>query len=132
MRNKGLCTESIRAIQRYFALLPFHQRVHAHQSGLQPKFSGLCTRTVQSHLAVFSINRNTIGCFDFVSIRLIQSQTSSADSVAEVQNQKLQNQYYLQILTSDDLSKVGNFRHIPIKYLTIFFILTKINLGCNT
>ena len=68
MRNKGLCTESIRAIQQYFALLTFDQGVHAHQSGLQPKFSGLCTRTNQSHLALFSIDRNAIGCYDFVSI----------------------------------------------------------------
>ena len=68
MENKGLCTESIRAIQRYFASLPFDQGVHAHQSGLQPKFSGLCTRTNQSHLAVFSIDRNTIGCYDIVRI----------------------------------------------------------------
>ena len=36
MRNEGLCTESIRAIQRYFALLPFDQGVHAHQSDYSP------------------------------------------------------------------------------------------------
>ena len=66
--NKGLCTELIRAIQQYFASLPFDHGVQAHQSGLQPQFSGLCTRTDQSHLAVFSIDRNAIGCYDFVQI----------------------------------------------------------------
>ena len=64
MRNEGLCTESIRAIQQYFALLPFD----AHQSGLQPNFSGLCTSTNQSQLAVFCIDRNAIGYYDFVRI----------------------------------------------------------------
>ena len=34
MRNEGLCTESTRAILRYFASLPFDQGVQAHQSGL--------------------------------------------------------------------------------------------------
>ena len=43
--------------QQYFALLPFDQ---AHQSGLQPKFSGLCIRTNQNNLVASSINRNTI------------------------------------------------------------------------
>ena len=32
MRNKDLCTESIRAIKWYFALLPSDQGVQAHQS----------------------------------------------------------------------------------------------------
>ena len=73
MRNEGLCTELIRVIQQYFALLPFDQGVHAHQSGLQPKFSGLCTRTDQSHLVVFSIDRNAIGCYDFVSIAMTRN-----------------------------------------------------------
>ena len=52
--------KSIRAIQGYFTSLPFDQGIHTHQSGWQPKFSGLCTRTNQSHLAVISININTI------------------------------------------------------------------------
>ena len=64
MRNDGLCTDTIRAIQRYFASFPFDLVVHAHQSGLQPKFSGLCTRTEQSHLEVFSIDRKGIGRYD--------------------------------------------------------------------
>ena len=62
MRNEGLCTE------RYFASFLFDQGVDAHQPGLQPKFSGLYTRTEQSHLAVFTININAIGCYHFVSI----------------------------------------------------------------
>ena len=71
MRNGHLCTESTRAIQQYYASLPFDQGVYAqytHQSGLQPKFSGLCTRTSQSHLVVISIARNAIGFYDFVRI----------------------------------------------------------------
>ena len=70
MRKEGLCPELIRGIQRYFASLPFDQGVHAHQSGFQPKFSGLCTR--KSHLVVFSsINRNLIiGCYNFVQIKV--------------------------------------------------------------
>ena len=71
MRNEGLCIESIRAIKRYFASLPFDQGVHAYQSGLQSKFSGLCTRTDQSHLAALSIDRNAIGCYNFVQIKSI-------------------------------------------------------------
>ena len=33
-----------------------------------PKFSGLCTRTDRSHLAVFCIDRNAIGCYDFIQM----------------------------------------------------------------
>ena len=43
--------------------LTFDQGV---QINIYPKFSGLCTRTNRSHLAVFCIDRNAIGCYDFV------------------------------------------------------------------
>jgi hypothetical protein len=68
MRNECLYTESIRVIYQYFESLPFDQGVQAHQSVLQPKFSGLCTRTDSSHLVEFSIDRNAIGCYGFISI----------------------------------------------------------------
>jgi hypothetical protein len=32
--------------------------------------SSVCNRTNQSHLAVFSMDRNTIGCYDFVSMHV--------------------------------------------------------------
>ena len=47
--------------------LPFDQGV---QISIYPKFNGLCTRTDRSHLAVFCINRNAIGCYDFVRIHI--------------------------------------------------------------
>ena len=45
--------------------LTFDQGV---QINIYPNFSGLCTRTNRSHLAVFCIDRNAIGCYDFVRI----------------------------------------------------------------
>ena len=45
--------------------LPFDQGV---QVNIYLKFNGLCTRTDRSHLAAFCIDRNAIGCYDFVRI----------------------------------------------------------------
>ena len=57
-----LCTKSIRAIQQYFALLPFDQGVHTHQSGLQPKFSCLCTRSEPPSSIQHQQKRNRLLC----------------------------------------------------------------------
>ena len=58
-----------------------------------PKFSGLCTRTNQSHLAVFCINRNAIGCYDF--IRMLCTKKDS-----EMDYPTFTGQYFLVLLNS--------------------------------
>ena len=40
------------------------------------RFSGLCTRIDRSHLAVFCIDRNAIGCYDFVRIVIFEKSNS--------------------------------------------------------
>ena len=63
----------------------FDQGFHNCQSGLQPKFSGLHTRTNLSQLAVLSIFINAFGCYDFVSINI----RNSAPSTMTIDREKL-------------------------------------------
>ena len=62
MRNEGLCTESIRAIFCIVTIWPGgpHSPVSII---IQVQWF-----MYQSHLAVFSIDRNAIDCYDFVRI----------------------------------------------------------------
>ena len=63
MRNKSLCT-----IVTHSYRISYHL-TQGFQIKIYPKFSGLCTTTDRSHLAVFCIDRNTIGCYDFVRMK---------------------------------------------------------------
>ena len=51
-------------------------------------FSGLCNRTDQSHLVVFTIDRSAIGCYDFFRIQQtkLYSQASFADDLLRTKN----------------------------------------------
>ena len=78
-RNEGLCT------------IATHSQTHPLQldQGAQikiyPKFSDLCTRTNQSHLAVFCIDKNTIGCYDFFQVWVLQVNRLSNSNSTSVQ-----------------------------------------------
>ena len=62
--------------------LPFDQGA---QIKIYPKFSGLCIRTNQSHLAVFCIDKNTIGCYDFFQVWVLQVNRLSNSNSTSVQ-----------------------------------------------